>query len=79
MTGAAGKDAKLQGLSHLSIGKQALQFGVNNGDGRIAVNNQSGAMRIDIKVDAADDGSMRIYDRDGKQRVSVDTSPCLDI
>ena len=73
--GAAGKDAKLEGLGHLSLGNGALQFGLNHGNGQIKVNNQSGEMRIDIRADAADDGSMKIYDRDGKRRVAVSTSP----
>ena len=80
--GAAGKDAKLQGLGHLSIGKRALQFGVKNGDGQIKVNNQSGAERVYLGVDSEDDGFMSLQSEKGGMRIRIGadtTSPSLEV
>ena len=67
--GAPGKDATLEGLSHLSIGQQALHFGVNNGDGQIRVNNSSGEARIHLGMDGNDNAHVLLHDGDGTNRV----------
>ena len=70
--GALGKDATLEGLSHLSIGRQALHFGVDNGDGQIRVNNSSGAERIRLALDGNDSAQILLHGGDGMKRMHLD-------